>query len=156
MKKSKELHTTNMAKRLLGIPITEKSSTQSSTVYVPCQDDLTDHYRNPALLTSFSKVKSSVGAVGEWETVQEEQQHEKVESNQSLVESNQSLVESNEFNQSHKDQDVHDKILEFSRSVLHSTLENDVLNEKEAKVSTGEEDVSIKKRVIKGKKNFKR
>ena len=149
MKKSKELHTTNMAKRLLGIPITEKSSTQSSTVYVPCQDDLTDHYRNPALLTSFSKVKSSVGAVGEWETVQEEQQHEKVESNQSLV-------ESNEFNQSHKDQDVHDKILEFSRSVLHSTLENDVLNEKEAKVSTGEEDVSIKKRVIKGKKNFKR
>jgi hypothetical protein len=142
-KKTLELKNTNMAKRLLGIPITQKESyAQSSSVYVP-PADLNDDYQNPAFATKYKETTSSVGKVGEWSTVQQEP---------STIESNQ-LQEQEEFNESCKDQDVNDKILEFSRSVLHST-DQVSLNVKESVVESVGEDVTIKKRMFKGKKNF--
>lgn len=153
-KKALELKNTNMAKQLLGIPITEKSSYSSSSVYVPVAADLkNDNYSNSAQATTFKETKSSVGQVGVWETVDEPIIETLTEEPQ-----NDDSLQLQEFNDSVKDHDVKDRILQFSRSVLNSSDQNDVLCVKEAAVESHGQDVSIKKRVFKGKlkKNIKK
>lgn len=152
-KKATELKTANMAKQLLGIPITEKSSYSSSSMYVPVAVDLkSDNYSNSALATTFKETKSSVGEVGAWETVSEPIL--------TTLEPLQNLVENNSFqesdlNESRTDQEVKDRILQFSRSVLNSSDHSDLLSVKEAVVESQGQDFTIKKRVFKGnlKKN---
>lgn len=156
-KKTQELKNTNMAKRLLGIPITEKESySPSSSMYIPVAADLkNDYYQNPASSATFKETKSSVGEVGEWQVVQVD---EPVKPNvqEETISHNDASREETFFNESRKDQDVKNKILEFSRSVLHSPDHNDTISVKEAVVESEGGDVSIKKRVFKGnlKKNF--
>ena len=155
-KKAQELKTTNMAKQLLGIPITERSSTGNSSVYIPTSNDLSSAQSAP--IVKFKETKSTVGQVGDWETVDNIPE--------SLIETGDSIDLGNDEGNIHRidhlgrggidgidvdgKKDVKDKILQLTRSVLSTNDSMDSLNTKSAAVEAKGE-FTIKKRVFKGK-----
>ena len=146
IKKTQELKTTNMAKRLLGIRVDQPvASGSNSSLYIPNAADVKD---DPVTFhKTFAENKSSVGAVGKWETVAPQNS-----ASPTHVESAHLLISNAQDDKTQQMPIERDKLLELSRSILSSSDQGDTsLHIKSASMDLNDGDVLIKKRQIKGK-----